>query len=270
MFLSVISCAPKLKSNIVKTLPALDENTLVVVLSVVDEQKVSAELIGEIKAIDNGFSNNCSYYEGVKNLKILARKAGANLVKITKYKPANSLSTCDRLWANIYKVDNPKDYEKEITWSSNRKLTWDDFKGRPDTLQFPNALAVTHSGFGYESSSISVFKNSKLFVQTVFNTDKSWVLPEGRNDYVLKHEQIHFDITEIYSRILRKALSDSNITSTASGKASAIFSTVFFDYKKRQQAYDEETKHGLKQETQEKWEAIVAIELAKYDFYKSN
>ena len=96
------------------------------------------------------------------------------------------------------------------------------------------------------------------------------MLPEGRNDYVLKHEQIHFDITEIYSRKLRKEFADAKIKSTDAVRAKTIFDKVFSEMQKRQEKYDRETARGDKKETQENWEAIVEIELAKYEFYKSN
>jgi predicted secreted Zn-dependent protease len=115
-----------------------------------------------------------------------------------------------------------------------------------------------------------MFKAGKVFVQSVFNTNENWVVPEGRNDYVLRHEQIHFDITEIYSRKLRKELDDANITSDNADKAKPIFEKIFNEMERRQIRYDQETQRGDKSETQEHWEAVVELELAKYEFYKSN
>lgn len=49
------------------------------------------------------------------------------------------------------------------------------------------------------------------------------------------------------------------------------FSIVFFiEMELRQIRYDQETQRGDKKETQEHWEAVVELELAKYEFYKSN
>ena len=269
LFLTLTNCSPKLRSTILKTLPPLSNNQLVVVLSITDQEQILTGKIGELKATDSGFSENCTYYENIQNLKILARKAGANLIKITKYNPANKLSSCERVWADIYKVDNPKIYEEEIEWSENRKLTWDDFKGVPETETFPQALAVTNSGIGYQSG-INLFRNGKVFVQTIFYTNRSWFLPEGKNDYVLRHEQIHFDITEIYSRMLRKALADANVTSNNFGKAQQIFNDIVIKWKERQEYYDYNTKFSKREDTQQKWQAIIEIELAKYNLYKSN
>ncbi|GAB4162145.1 MAG: hypothetical protein Tsb0033_20750 [Winogradskyella sp.] len=103
------SCAPQLKSTILKTRPPLPENDLIVVLDISDDQTIDEDLVGSIAAKDGGLSVNCTYYENVLNLKVLARNAGANLVKITEHKTPDNRSTCHRLKANIYYVLNPKE-----------------------------------------------------------------------------------------------------------------------------------------------------------------
>ncbi len=265
----VAACAPKLKSTITKTFPPLPKDALVVVLDIADVQSIEGDVVGVLEANHGGLNGNCTYYQNILNLKELARKAGANLIKITEHKLPGTTNTCHRLQAKIFSVKNAKKYEAKINWSADRKLTWDDFKGVPDTLNYPNTLAMTNSGFGYESG-VNMLKEGKVFIQSVFNTNKSWVVVEGRNDYVLRHEQIHFDITEIYSRKLRKELADANITSKNAEKAKPIFNRIFSEMELRQQRYDQETQRGDKRETQEHWEAVVKLELAKYEFYKSN
>ena len=270
LFLSFVfvTCSPKLKSNVVTKLEPLAENALIVVLELADNQDIDGQLIGEVSAKDNGFSVNCGYYQNIENLKDIARASGANLVKITQLKEPNKWSSCFRLWGKIYKVDDPKLYETKIEWSENRRLTWDDFKGEPDTEAYPNTLAITNSGFGIESS-FNPFKASEIIVHNTFNTFKSWGLPNHKNEYVLRHEQIHFDITEIYTRKLRKSLADNNLTSKDVSRARAFFDATFQEYQLFQERYDADTQKGEKKDTQEKWEAIVEIELAKYDAYKN-
>lgn len=263
------SCAPKLKSKVTSSLPPLAKNELVVVLDMIDDQYIVSKRIGELKATDNGLSQNCTYYQNIESLKDMARQNGANLLKITKHKRPDNWSSCHRIYADMYKVSDPKVYETTISWQESRKLTWDDFKGEPDLNSFPNALAVTNSGMSYESER-QLFKDGKVFIQSVFNTYQSWVLPEGRTDYVLRHEQIHFDLTEIYTRKLRKAFIDSRITSSDAYEARQIFDKITSELSAKQDQYDTETIRGERKDIQEKWEAIVVIELAKYDLYKSN
>jgi hypothetical protein len=265
----VMTCAPKLSSTVTSPYPPLEENALVVFLDITDDQFIKDEQIGRLKASDNGFSVNCTFYENKRSLIAEARKVGANLIKIVEHKYPDNWSTCHRLEAVIYRVANPKDYETRIEWSADRKLTWDDFKGKPDLENHPYALALTNSGFGYESAK-TWSQTGDLFVESVFNTRESWVLPEGRNDYVLRHEQIHFDISEIYARRLRKALSDANVKAKDVTRVQQIFEEVFKEMQKRQKTYDSETYSGDKIETQKNWEAIVELELAKYALYKAN
>ncbi|WP_411894898.1 hypothetical protein [Winogradskyella sp. A2] len=256
LFLLALSCSPKLKSNVITSFNPLEKDDLVIVLKISDDQLIEGDKVGSVKATDNGMSVNCTYYENINSLKKLAMQSGANVIKITRQKIPDKWSTCNRLWADIYRVDDPKLLETQIEWSEDRKLTWDDFKGKPDRENYPNALALTNSGFGYESGN-NMFKEGEVFVQSVFNTNSSWVLQEGRTDYVLRHEQIHFDITEIYSRKLRKELADAKVTSSELLRAKTIFDKVFNEMQKRQEKYDRETARGDKTETQENWEAIV-------------
>ncbi len=44
-----------------------------------------------------------------------------------------------------------------------------------------------------------------------FDRQRSWVKNEAKLDYVLRHEQGHFDIFEVYTRKIRKALSEKKL-----------------------------------------------------------
>lgn len=269
LLIMITSCSPKMGSSILKTLPALPNSEVVIVLNELDEQLITAEKIGEIKVTDNGFSSDCSYYENIQNLKRLARAAGANLVKITEHKSGDKWSSCDRFWADIYKVDNAIDFEVEIEWSENRKLTWDDFKGVPNSVDLPEAAAATNSGFGsYSNRPHMLETKGEFFVVTKFYKNTSWVISDKKSDYILNHEQLHFDLAEVYSRKYRKALQAAKLELRNMQQAETIFNRVYSDFVKRQERYDNETEHGINTVKQGEWNAIIEIELAKYDLYK--
>ena len=104
-----------------------------------------------------------------------------------------------------------------ILWQENKKLKIQDFKAEnKDTIkvnrqQFLGAISairIEYSSFQRNKNSVPDFS-----IKTYFDPNESWMLL--KNDYVLQHEQIHFDLTELYARKMRKSvesLRQKNIT----------------------------------------------------------
>ena len=104
-----------------------------------------------------------------------------------------------------------------ILWQENKKLKIQDFKAdNKDTIkvnrqQFLGAISairIEYSSFQRNKNSVPNFS-----IKTYFDPNESWMLL--KNDYVLQHEQIHFDLTELYARKMRKSvesLRQKNVT----------------------------------------------------------
>ena len=95
-----------------------------------------------------------------------------------------------------------------ILWQENKKLKIQDFKAdNKDTVkvnqqQFLGAISairIEYSSFQRNKNSVPDFS-----IKTYFDPNESWMLL--KNDYVLQHEQIHFDLTELYARKMRKSI----------------------------------------------------------------
>ena len=95
-----------------------------------------------------------------------------------------------------------------ILWQENKKLKIQDFKAdNKDTIkvnrqQFLGAISairIEYSSFQRNKNSVPDFS-----IKTYFDPNESWMLL--KNDYVLQHEQIHFDLTELYARKMRKSI----------------------------------------------------------------
>jgi hypothetical protein len=172
------------------------------------------------------------------DLKQAARSRGANLVKIM----ANNT-------AKIYKVDNPKLYETKFEWSSSRKLTWEDYKGTRAPDQDTNIAATTSCRFG-------LLANPAGTVTNEFICHQSSVRPGQKKPALLAHEQLHFDLCEVFARRLRKEL-----TEQTSLDINDAFIQTYKLYKERQWLYDQETNHGLEPLAQERWQHAVTEEL---------
>ena len=95
-----------------------------------------------------------------------------------------------------------------ILWQENKKLKIQDFKAdnkdtvkvnRQQFLGAISAIRIEYSSFQRNKNSVPDFS-----IKTYFDPNESWMLL--KNDYVLQHEQIHFDLTELYARKMRKSV----------------------------------------------------------------
>jgi len=144
-----------------------------------------------------------------------------------------------------------------IEWSENRKLTWDDFTGKPNRISHNEAM--TDSGM-----SISLDCNeerSNVKIETFFNPKKSWT-KDHKSTYLLAHEQLHFDITELFVRKLKKQLAKiGNDCKLLNQHIEAYYQNNYKEFAKYQAAYDTQTKHSIDKERQLHWQKKVAKEL---------
>ncbi len=153
--------------------------------------------------------------------------------------------------------------DREIRWS-NRPLTWDDFK--PVSRNASSFKAQTYSGIRYSLED----RNGKVYidVEAYFDPEESWVVKGSNTNYLLNHEQLHFDITELHARKLRQELMDVQGMSVSEFKANKIWrkaneahDRLYNEMVAMQNRYDEETDHSLKRREQEIWENKVMYEL---------
>lgn len=109
------SCNPKVSTSLSKSYLALDYKQDVVVIELNQVEPDNAEVLGQVKIGDTGFTSNCSYDIVIDKAKLEARKAGGNAIKITKYTPPSVMgSTCHRITANILRVENIENYAPKV------------------------------------------------------------------------------------------------------------------------------------------------------------
>ncbi|HEU5168632.1 MAG TPA: DUF922 domain-containing protein [Chitinophagaceae bacterium] len=146
--------------------------------------------------------------------------------------------------------------EDFIKWNESRKLTWDDFKAAPLQLGSTAAMTTTHLGFSYNVA------NGKITykIDCQFEKNKSWGLV--KNDWILKHEQGHFDIAEIFARKLNKSVGEYQFNKNTFQKdLDAIYKSIVDEKEKYQQQYDDETDYSRTKTKQEEWFKKIESEL---------
>jgi hypothetical protein len=154
-----------------------------------------------------------------------------------------------------------------IKWDENRKLTWDDFQGNPYTTTYEtshpaHAGAVAHTYFIFDyswqftSAQECHYKFTNILAIAHFDRSKAWVRDGYVTDFVLKHEQGHFDIAQISAdrfneRVKTELMgkefpcptnrSDSFINNHARNQVQGIFSDESQTQRLMQEDYDYET-----------------------------
>jgi len=148
-----------------------------------------------------------------------------------------------------------------VLWKKDKKLNWEDFKGTPKSGSPFSAECNWEINYSYSYNPYKV-KKLEFDVNCFFNASKSWVRKQDRSTGLLAHEQVHFDIAEFSSRRLRKILSEKEFNkATFKEDLIEIFSKTLLECDSIQNAYDEETNHGLIKSKQSNWEKNIQSEI---------
>lgn len=161
--------------------------------------------------------------------------------------------------------------EKNVNWSENFVLDWDDFKGTPDSISPYGSVIDAGLSRQYRTNKTDkkINKNAiHFFIKAYFNQANSWVKKNAAGEKLLKHEAKHFDLAEISARQLRKKISESDFTRA---NYNEVFSTLWKEaitsFKQTSAKYDEETEHSLEEKKQRKWAKKIEKELKETEAF---
>ena len=97
--------------------------------------------------------------------------------------------------------------EDLLLWETDKPLQIEDFRAiQNDTIKRGNQFLGAMSYIKIQFRTLQKGKNTvpEISIKNYFDRNESWILV--KEDYVLQHEQIHFDISELYTRKLRKSV----------------------------------------------------------------
>jgi len=164
----------------------------------------------------------------------------------------------------IFTAFRSGDNTEWIAWNHTQTLSWDDFRGTPDAGNDHDAQSQCVLDASLEGSA----NDMTIRVSAYFIPGRSWT--RVKSDFqLLRHEQLHFDITELHARALRKRLSQAF---RKNQNPEAIFEESFHELQGEmhamQERYDLETGHGTDHRAQKAWEMKIDTlleELGAYD-----
>lgn len=147
-------------------------------------------------------------------------------------------------------------------------LTWEDFRALPDEKSKFDANTNAGLTFSWGVKNDNGVIELTYEVISYFNPYLSWVKKDSDNDHLLKHEQVHFDITELHARKLRKKLSEVNTGSLGKdpkGFLTRIYQAVEKERATMQVEFDKDSRHSMNTDGEARWREFVRTELLKYE-----
>ena len=154
-----------------------------------------------------------------------------------------------------------------FNYADQPKLNWDSFKG-PVPVNTPYAASVNTGvslqwSYSTGDGKIDLDYDVEAYAQPNF----SWVVEKEKDEELLAHEQLHFDITEIHARMLRKRIAEYEFGRNIRKPMQRMLGEIKFEREKMQNEYDQQTAHSKNTEQQKIWEKKVASLLEKYQDY---
>jgi hypothetical protein len=152
-----------------------------------------------------------------------------------------------------------------IIWDKSTKLQFKDFKGAVDKSS-PNAGNTAYN-FEYTGA----IKNNALRISSkiLFDTEDSWL--KAHDASLLAHEQLHFNIAELYNRLFKHKC--QNFTFPKKGfkvQLDSLFDISERECDKLQNKYDLETRHGVDKKQQLKWQDEIQKRLEQSSMYSDS
>lgn len=124
-----------------------------------------------------------------------------------------------------------------IIWEEDSRLEWVNFKGKvPENRGLKVALSrveIVMEGNAYEN------EVPDIEINAYFMENKSWTTVNDCE--TLEHEQLHFDIAELYARKIRKKVDSLVINDVTDFSIyTSIYKTYLLEHRKFQKLYDSE------------------------------
>ena len=153
--------------------------------------------------------------------------------------------------------------DSAFPWSAARRLTWNDFRGRPPAEGEEVAKTAYTLFYGWKCRG-EVFDFRAI---AAFRPRQSWVKAVVLKDSVarrstLRHEQTHFDLAELHARRVQRYFEMlAGACRKTDQELTALARRLIEEEKAEQRRYDVETDHGLRLDKQAAWTDEVARRL---------
>lgn len=221
---------------------------------------VGGELLTVLNLKPSPLKGRCAYWTMLEEAERQARELGGNCLIITEHQLPRSSRGCHRITAQVVRLKDAQPFEKQISWHPDRRLEVANFQA--STAHRPGQ-ASSASGFGYTLSSSPIQGRHVVTVSSTFYPRESYFKAGEDSLFILEHEQIHFDITELFARkFLQRILEEVNTAEEVHFQLQRIQRGLQSEWDIYQNAYDASTyeePHRQSEWKEKVWQELEAL-----------
>ena len=178
-----------------------------------------------------------------------------------------------RIGDSLNKIEAEEDKRRKY-WSRDSMLTWADFMANKDTNYADSAGICPIIEYKYRHIGPDTIK---ITVQAYMRKDLSWVKRGNEDTSLLRHEQGHFNLFEVYAREVRKKILSARLEppnwslfdeknhsqpySQVKNALNKILEDEYIKMKFIQDKYDSLTNHSINANVQKEWDKIIFMKL---------
>jgi hypothetical protein len=154
-------------------------------------------------------------------------------------------------------------------WTKDQPLQWADFIAPVN--ESSRFYAETYSGthYSYTSHTNDTGRVFTFKVYSYLSKGRSWSNIDKQTPELLKHEQLHFDISEYFARQLLIALNKYNYTADYQNEIRSVFQAIEEERSTMETVYDLRTSHSLNKKAQTKWSEFIT-DILTHDYSLSD
>ena len=161
-----------------------------------------------------------------------------------------------------------KSVKDTLTYREYNTLKWTDFKAKaPEGSEF-SASVSTGMSYKWSYSTRGGIIDFQYEIDAKLYRNFSWSIYKKDKESVLKHEQFHYEITELFARKFRKALEEYEVGRSIRNDVTRIYEKLEKERVEMQLLYDKETEHSLNKDAQLAWQAKISLLLNDYESFK--
>jgi hypothetical protein len=153
----------------------------------------------------------------------------------------------------------------------SRTITWSNFSSVTSAPSGQSEYAQIHPDLSYKSFTLARKGKGVTITDVEVNIEvvkaDSWVVESKKTDYLLAHEQGHYDILALSAREFYNSLNGLSGESAhdLETQVNSLRELIAKKVSKVDERYDHQTKNSGDQDVQKKWARIIASEKAKSD-----